>query len=281
LGAVAVDLLLAVIVTSLLRVRIGPRAWRAVHWLAYACWPVALVHGLASGTDAPQRWMQVIDVVGMFTVLVLLGWRIMARRPAHPAGAPIALAAPLVVAVGVGLFAWRGPLAPAWGSHGARLGAAPAGAATAAGSTPPTTSPTTPPTVPSSSPPTTAPPSSTAPTLPIDATVAGSRSVSDHGGTRTVTLDMRSADGSATVRVDLTGSPDPSGGVVLNGGDVSVVLGGSFHLDGPVTALNGPTLTADLTGANGERVALRADLSVDRVREQVSSTVHLASSTGD
>ena len=46
LGAVAFDLLLAVVVTSVLRARIGVRAWRTVHWLAYASWPLALVHSL-------------------------------------------------------------------------------------------------------------------------------------------------------------------------------------------------------------------------------------------
>ena len=51
LGALALDLLAALIVTSLLRARIGLRAWRAVHWVAYACWPVALVHGLGTGSD--------------------------------------------------------------------------------------------------------------------------------------------------------------------------------------------------------------------------------------
>ena len=44
LGAVACDLLLALIVTSLLRVRLGLRTWRLTHWFAYACWPVALLH---------------------------------------------------------------------------------------------------------------------------------------------------------------------------------------------------------------------------------------------
>ncbi|HSR22377.1 MAG TPA: ferric reductase-like transmembrane domain-containing protein, partial [Candidatus Eisenbacteria bacterium] len=51
LGAFAVDLLLAVILTSLLRLSIPRRAWRATHWLAYAAWPVALVHGLGTGPD--------------------------------------------------------------------------------------------------------------------------------------------------------------------------------------------------------------------------------------
>ncbi len=57
LGALAFDLLLALIVTSVLRRRIGVRMWRAVHWAAYACWPVALVHALGTGTDAAQTWM--------------------------------------------------------------------------------------------------------------------------------------------------------------------------------------------------------------------------------
>ena len=43
LGAVSLDIIAALIVTSLARARIGRRTWRAVHWLAYASWPVALV----------------------------------------------------------------------------------------------------------------------------------------------------------------------------------------------------------------------------------------------
>jgi hypothetical protein len=35
-GALALDLLVAVIVTSAVRARLGLRAWRAVHWAAYA-----------------------------------------------------------------------------------------------------------------------------------------------------------------------------------------------------------------------------------------------------
>ena len=62
-GAVALDLLLAVVVTSLLRARLGYRSWRFVHWLAYASWPVALVHGFghrqrraSAAGSACSRW---------------------------------------------------------------------------------------------------------------------------------------------------------------------------------------------------------------------------------
>ena len=61
-GAVAFDLLLALVVTSLLRARIGYRAWRAVHWLAYASWPFALVHGLGSGSDSRFGWFVIVAI---------------------------------------------------------------------------------------------------------------------------------------------------------------------------------------------------------------------------
>lgn len=56
LGALALDLVLALVVTSLLRHRLSDRVWRAVHGAAYACWPLAVVHGLGSGTDALRTW---------------------------------------------------------------------------------------------------------------------------------------------------------------------------------------------------------------------------------
>ena len=52
LGAIAFDLVVALVVTSLLRHRIGQRTWRVLHWFAYVCWPVAVLHGLGAGTDA-------------------------------------------------------------------------------------------------------------------------------------------------------------------------------------------------------------------------------------
>ncbi|MER6227451.1 hypothetical protein ABT189_44060 [Streptomyces sp900105755] len=75
LGTIALDLLLAVLVTSLLRDRIGHRAWRAVHWLAYASWPVALVHGIGIGTDAGTDWMTWLTVSCVATVVTAFALR--------------------------------------------------------------------------------------------------------------------------------------------------------------------------------------------------------------
>ncbi len=69
LGAVSLDLFGAVIITSLLRRRLGYGLWRLTHWLAYASWPVALFHSLGAGTDAHSRWM--LAVAGACTLVVL------------------------------------------------------------------------------------------------------------------------------------------------------------------------------------------------------------------
>jgi DMSO/TMAO reductase YedYZ heme-binding membrane subunit len=89
LGAVALDLILAVTLTSLLRARLGRRTWRAVHWLAYACWPVALVHGvtLGNGTGHPMTgWPLWLTIGCVAVVLTAVARRVAAeRRPLTPA----------------------------------------------------------------------------------------------------------------------------------------------------------------------------------------------------
>src|SRR5437764_6216594 len=59
LGALSFDLLVALVITSLMRVRLGYRSWRAIHCLAYATWPVAVLHGLGTGTDV-KPWCSLL-----------------------------------------------------------------------------------------------------------------------------------------------------------------------------------------------------------------------------
>lgn len=61
LGAVAVDLLLAVMITSVFRQHLPERAWKWVHLSAYLLWPLALVHGYQLGT-ADQMWMRAVTI---------------------------------------------------------------------------------------------------------------------------------------------------------------------------------------------------------------------------
>ncbi len=85
LGAVALDLLLALVATSLVRRRLGHRAWRRVHWLAYACWPVAVAHGLGIGTDRSSTWVLVLSMVCVLSVLATTTWRLVAAGRLGPA----------------------------------------------------------------------------------------------------------------------------------------------------------------------------------------------------
>jgi methionine sulfoxide reductase heme-binding subunit len=76
LGATALDLLIALIATSLLRHRIGRRTWRGVHLLAYACWPIAWLHGIGAGTDHATGWYLATAIACAFAVGVALIWRL-------------------------------------------------------------------------------------------------------------------------------------------------------------------------------------------------------------
>ncbi len=95
LGAVALDLILALIGTSLLRRHIGPRVWRAIHWTAYACWPIALAHSLGSGSDAaPAGCSRSPALCGRRARRV--GWRLSGRFSEVPAPSLPILPAPRI-----------------------------------------------------------------------------------------------------------------------------------------------------------------------------------------
>jgi sulfoxide reductase heme-binding subunit YedZ len=94
LGTCAADLLLAVVLTSLARHRIGARAWRRVHWAAYAAWPVAFAHSLGAGTDVGTAWQVAVEVVCATAVVVAVICRCSAtvfieRQPRRAAAAGV------------------------------------------------------------------------------------------------------------------------------------------------------------------------------------------------
>ena len=74
-GTVALDMMLAVAITSLVRHRIPAGAWRAVHWLGYLSWPVALAHGIAIGTDRGEGWVAWLVVACVASVVVAVAGR--------------------------------------------------------------------------------------------------------------------------------------------------------------------------------------------------------------
>jgi len=137
LGVVAVDIFIAVAVTSLLRVRIGFRLWRVVHWLAYASWPIALVHGMGTGTDTRTFWGLGVDAICVSTVLVAVGIRIVNRSHRSFPGA-IFVPVVGIAAVWLGVWAVTGPLDAGW----ARAAGTPASLLASSTSSPASSTPT-------------------------------------------------------------------------------------------------------------------------------------------
>jgi predicted ferric reductase len=114
LGALAFDLLLAVTLTSVLRHRVGHAGWRATHWLAYASWPVALVHGLGTGSDTKSAWMQLLTAACFAAVLAAVAARVLSSWSAHPNRARAAIGAAGGFTLFLVLWLPGGPLGSEW-----------------------------------------------------------------------------------------------------------------------------------------------------------------------
>jgi DMSO/TMAO reductase YedYZ heme-binding membrane subunit len=76
IGAVSFDLMLASVVTSLLRRHLSRRAWRAVHLTAYVCWPVAWAHSVFASGDLQGGVLLVIAIACAVVVVGATGWRL-------------------------------------------------------------------------------------------------------------------------------------------------------------------------------------------------------------
>jgi methionine sulfoxide reductase heme-binding subunit len=78
LGAVSLDITVAVIVTSLLRRHLSRRVWRAVHLLAYASWPVAWLHSITASKDMLHGPLFLLTAGSALAVVLAVIWRLAA-----------------------------------------------------------------------------------------------------------------------------------------------------------------------------------------------------------
>jgi methionine sulfoxide reductase heme-binding subunit len=252
LGAVSFDLLLALVVTSLLRARVGPAAWRAIHWLAYASWPIAILHSFGTGSDARFGWLEVVG----FGCVALVSIAVLARVAADH-GLPSLRIAGAIAAVGapLALFAWyaNGPARPGWAI---RAGTPVRIVARASASGRVLTAATSP------------------PTSFVSSLTGRMKQTSTRSRQETLTLDLQlqGRPGGAT-RVVLRGSPT-AGGVSLNASGVSFVpeTTGAVYT-GNVLALAGGRIMAAVADAAGQRLRLVFALSIDEATGNVSGTV--------
>jgi hypothetical protein len=246
LGAVAFDLLIALTVTSLLRRRIGRRAWRGVHWAAYAVWPVAVLHGLGTGSDAKSAWLQLLTVACVVLVAAAVGTRLLRSGPGRAGLRTVGAGALVAVLLGGAAWASGGPLASGWARRAGtpeRLLRPAAAKATAARPTP---------------------------RPPRDPLAHGFSAALD--GTRhqgvgrdgTAVVDLLLHSHPATIRVRLGGSVDGDGGLLMS--QSAVYLGppgdpGRYR--GRVRTLDGTHLSADLGSPDGHVLRLTLDLRME------------------
>jgi sulfoxide reductase heme-binding subunit YedZ len=250
LGAVGFDLVVALTVTSLLRRRLGLGAWRAVHWLAYACWPVALVHAWGTGSDARTSWMLAVTLGCAAAVLLALTWRLVDGWPASAGLRSAGLGACVLIAAIVGLWLPQGPLADGWarraGTPAALLGST-ATASTRISAARRNAG------------------ARSALARPFSAGLRGTlhRGLSADG-TAVVDVRMRLTGGvRGVLRVRVAGDPAQGGGVLMRRSAVS--LGSPSapgEYQGRIVSLHGSSLQALVGSSSGPAVRLRVELAL-------------------
>ncbi|MGZ6708103.1 MAG: hypothetical protein ACXVFN_14325 [Solirubrobacteraceae bacterium] len=262
LGALALDGLVALVLTSLVRRRLGLRAWRAAHWIAYGCWPVAVLHGLGTGSDAKTAWMQALTAICALAVVGAVVARLARSGPGNAtvrAGGAVALT---VLLLGVALWLPSGPLGPGWarrsGTPASLLAFGSAASARAA---------------------------ATAPAAAPDVLAGGFSGAVDgtlrQGLSRdgTAVVDIRLHAQATRIRVRMGGQPVAGGGLGMT--ESAVYLGppsDPTRYRGRVTQLDGAFLRADV-GAPGGHV-LRLSLDLQLQGDQVSGAVEAVSPGG-
>jgi hypothetical protein len=275
LGAVAFDLLLAVTITSLLRQRLGHRAWRITHWLAYVCWPVALLHGLGTGSDVKSAWSLLLTAICVIAVVIAVCARTLPGWPEQRRVRSGALALTAIAPIALILWLPGGPLGHGW----ARRSGTPV--SLLASSAPRSSSPATQTTsAKASNPASTESSQSSGLGSPFNVSLSGSIKQGSGPGPGLVAVKIAtgfSGPPSGRLDIEIDGQPVGEGGVSL--GSSHVTLRGSTTpavYRGRVVALNGSRLVASVRSSEGHGLSLQVNLAVDTGAGTVSGTLSAA-----
>jgi Ferric reductase like transmembrane component len=262
-GALAFDLMVAVVITSLLRRRFGYRAWRATHWAAYASWPVALLHGLGTGSDTKAGWMLVIVGGCVIVMIVAVVSRATAGWPQHAGPRLAALAASALVPLGLLVWLPSGPLAAGWAQR-AGTPASLLRVSTAAASSSGQAS--------SSSSGASGASSATSFTANASGTVQQGN-LSDGSSRVEISLAL-AGQKLSTLAVVLRGQPIEGGGIEMTASHVTLGPGSNpSQYQGQVTSLNGSTIAAAVADSGGHQLSLVARLQINPDSGTASGTV--------
>jgi methionine sulfoxide reductase heme-binding subunit len=256
LGTLSFDILLALVVTSLLRRRVGYRGWRLVHWLAYASWPVAVLHGLGTGSDTKVWWMLVLTAACVAAVTIAILIRIYRSDTVRDGVRAPAATAAVVTPFALAIFTVAGPLATGW----ARRAGTPARLLAARPATPVATRGAS---------------ATNRKVKPFSATLAGTLSQTPASGGTIVDLGLQVSGGvHGRLRIRLAGAPLPAGGLSLAGSQVDLLLDGvPSVMAGRVTRLEGERLVAHVSDGPGTALDLHVALAVNSGNGTVTGTM--------
>jgi sulfoxide reductase heme-binding subunit YedZ len=272
LGAVSSDLLLALVMTSLVRGRLGYRAWRAVHWAAYACWPAAFLHGLGTGTDVRPGWAVALNLASLAAIVGAVWWRLAqawgttapevatgfesSRSSRSRAVLPMTVAS-VVTPIAIVVWLLAGPLQPGWSRR--------AGTPTVLHRSPQPTSAGVGAVSSSSPPPATTPASTTTFALASTSNLQGRVSrVAALNGQATDTFDTTlSVPPGTHLVIVLRGRSLAGGGIAMSTSQVSIgPPADRSQYRGTVTSLQGPDLTLAVSLPGQPAVVMRAHLTI-------------------
>ncbi len=270
LGALSFDLLLALVITSLVRRRLGYRAWRAVHWAAYASWPVAVAHGIGTGSDATATWMLLLTAVCLAAVLVAVWIRI--GRSTEPSVRAPAIALAIITPLALVILTVVGPLRPGWARRAGTPATLLASHAPAARVVRRTPSPAPAPR-----------PAGDTLKVPFSASLNGTINQTQEPGGAILDLAMRVTGGAqGELRVRLAGAPDGNGGLSLTGSQVDMQASGlASVLQGKVVSLQGQQFLARVADHSGSTLDLSANLNIDEQAGTVTGTLSGAQPGGE
>ncbi len=88
IGVGVAELMIVIHLSFRYRSRIGPRAWRRLHWATYLVFAGATLHGLASGSDSALPWARGMYLAALAAVVGLTTWRALSPRPLPRPRAP-------------------------------------------------------------------------------------------------------------------------------------------------------------------------------------------------
>jgi hypothetical protein len=276
LGAVAFDLLLAVMITSLMRQRLGHRAWRITHWLAYACWPIALLHGLGTGSDVKSAWLLGLTAMCVIAVAIAVCARTLPGWPEHRRVRAGALALTAIGPIALILWLPGGPLGQGWARRSGTpvtllASSAPSGSSPAANTTSAKTS------TPSSQP--------SALEGPFDVSLSGNIKQGSGPGPGLVAVKIATSfkgPPAGQLHIEIDGEPLGEGGVSLRSSRVtlgSAAPATPVLYQGRIVALNGSRLVASVRSSEGHSLSLQVTLAVNARAGTVSGTLSASPTT--